>query len=256
MPLSLDAAKVTKTYGRGEAAVTALNSLDVSVEEGEFVAIMGASGSGKSTLLHVLAGLTGIDAGSITIGGSDIMAMNESARTRFRRQHMGIVFQSFNLVPVLSAIENVALPLTLDGVSVPEAHKKAEGLLAEVGLSGRALHKPDQLSGGEQQRVALARGLVNDPTLVLADEPTGNLDSRSQETVCKLLKKLHEQHQRSLVVVTHEIEVACWAQRVVILRDGQVAADLKGEAIASAESLGRHYREASPEMVTGEKAGV
>lgn len=247
MPHALNASGISKIYGRGDTAVAALDGLDLTVPEGQFTAVMGASGSGKSTLLHALAGLTGINQGTITIGEDDLLAMSERNRTRFRRKHMGIVFQAFNLVPVLTAAENVSLPLTLDGVAPAQANEKALALLEEVGLSARAAHKPDQLSGGEQQRVALARGLVNDPTLILADEPTGNLDSRSRETVCELLAKLHQQHQRSLVVVTHEVEVACWAQRVVILRDGRVAADLQGGAIANAETLARHYRETSPE---------
>lgn len=230
-----------KTYRTAEVQVDALQGLDLTIAIGSFTAIMGASGSGKSTLLHALAGLTDTDAGSIRIVGQDISQMDDDTLTRFRRDHLGIVFQAFNLVPVLSARENVALPLILGGTARAEALLQADAALAKVGLAPRAGHRPDALSGGEQQRVAIARALVAEPALILADEPTGNLDSVTATAICDLLAGLHQDEGRTLVIITHEPQVACRAERVVVLDDGAIVGDLSGEVVTNPTRLTQRY---------------
>jgi putative ABC transport system ATP-binding protein len=222
---TLELSAVTKRWGQGDRAVTALDRLDMQVERGSLTAIMGASGSGKSTLLHCAAGLCAIDQGKVLINGSDLGPMNDDQRTEFRRRHLGLVFQAFNLVPTLDAQDNVALPLLLDGAMESEARQKAEAVLQELGLADRRQHRPDQLSGGEQQRVAIARALVSDPDLILADEPTGNLDSRATAQVGAALQQHLGGASRGAVIVTHEVEVAAWAERVIVIADGRVADD-------------------------------
>ncbi len=239
----LSARDLHKRYGGVGAPIDALRGVDLDLGAGEFVAIMGASGSGKSTLLHLLAGLTTADRGSVHIGGSDLAAMNDRSLTRFRRARLGMVFQAYNLIPVLSARENVALPLSLAGTPAQRANEQADAALATVGLAERADHLPDQLSGGEQQRVAIARALVGDPAIILADEPTGNLDSVAGEMVCRLLAQLNAEHDRTLLLVTHEPAVARWAQRVLVLADGLVVADFPTAGIADAAALARRYQE-------------
>jgi len=231
-----------KRYRTAGGEVPALRGVELTVERGEFVAIMGASGSGKSTLLHAACGLTGVDAGSVAVAGETLAGMDDAALTRFRRHHLGIVFQAFNLIPVLSARDNAALPLTLDGTPAAEAAVKADAALAAVGLAERAEHRPDQLSGGEQQRVAIARALVAEPALIVADEPTGNLDSATTDRICKLLRELCDQG-RTVVVVTHEPAVARWADRVVVLADGRVVdAFAVAEAGDAVELAARYQR--------------
>jgi len=243
---------VAKTYRTDRSTVEALRGVDLAVPEGDFLAVMGASGSGKSTLLHVLAGLTAPDAGTVTVAGEDLAAMGDAALTRFRRRRIGIVFQAYNLVPVLTARENVALPLILDGVARVEALAKAGRLLDLVELGARAEHRPDALSGGEQQRVAIARALVADPALILADEPTGNLDSRAAELICALLARLNRDEGRTVVVVTHEALVAHHAGRVVVLADGRVRGELARADHPDAAALARAYLA----MVAGAEAGA
>ena len=206
----------------GPQAVAALQDANLSIAAGESVAIIGASGSGKSTLLHVLTGLTGCDQGTIRIGDQDLSQLNDDQLAAFRRQHIGIVFQQFNLVPVLSAVENVALPQLLDGANRNDALARATSALEAVGLEARADHTPDQLSGGEQQRVAIARALINEASLLVADEPTGNLDSQNAERITKLLVELGQQAERTLILVTHASEVAALCQRIVVLADGKI----------------------------------
>jgi putative ABC transport system ATP-binding protein len=199
-----------------------LRGANLQMQRGEFVALVGASGSGKSTLLNLLSGIDGADSGAIWVDGRNLIALNEAERTLFRRQHIGFVFQFFNLLPTLTVIENAALPLELAGASAKDAARKAQELLALVGLGERADSYPDVLSGGEQQRVALARALVHDPILVLADEPTGNLDEDTGAQVMDLLEQLTRQAGRNLVMATHNLDNARRADRVMHVREGKL----------------------------------
>ena len=210
---------VCKSFRQGDRPVMALDGVSLDVPAGRFVAIMGASGSGKSTLLHLMAGLAAADAGAVRINGTDIGHLNDYDLTLFRRRHIGLVFQSFNLIPTLTAEENVGLPLLLDGT---DGTARAVALLQKLGLGHRLGHRPDAMSGGEQQRVAIGRALVTDPAVILADEPTGNLDSANSVAVCELLRDLSTQQGKTIIMVTHEADVAAYAQEVVVLRDGKV----------------------------------
>jgi putative ABC transport system ATP-binding protein len=215
--------KVSKTYGRGSAAVCALNAVSLEVAKGEFLAVMGPSGSGKSTLLHLLAGLDAPSSGEIYLNDVPISKMSDDEITVFRRRNVGFVFQFFNLLPTLDAQENVALPLLLDGQSMKAATPKAARMLELVGLGHRRTHHPDELSGGEAQRVAIARALVFEPQLLIADEPTGNLDSRSGEEVLGLIRELKQRYVLTVVMVTHDQRAASYGDRIVMLRDGEIA---------------------------------
>lgn len=225
---------LTKIYGAASQPIYALNDINLAVEEGEFLAIMGPSGSGKSTALYLMGGLEQPSSGKVWLRDQDISALNDDALSRIRRESLGFVFQFFNLIPVLSAAENVAIPLILDGVPRSEALKRAEESLARVGLADRASHRPSELSGGQQQRAALARALVTKPAVVLADEPTGNLDSRSSDEVVQMLREAVDKWGQTLVLVTHDPRVAAHADRIVFLKDGKVADEnrLKGEGKA------------------------
>jgi len=214
---------VVMRLGAGESAITALSGVSLDVAAGEVLAITGASGSGKSTLLGLLAGLDQPTEGSITVDGIEITRLGEDALARFRRERIGYVFQSFHLIPTLTAAENVATPLEIAGVR--HALMRARELLAEVGLEARGAHYPAQLSGGEQQRVALARAVALRPALLLADEPTGNLDSTTGEQIIELLLALNRERQSTLVLVTHDEALARHADRVVTLRDGRIVAE-------------------------------
>ena len=218
-PLTLT--NVVKTFRQGDRPVNALDGVSLTVTPGRFVAVMGQSGSGKSTLLHLAAGLTTADAGSVRVAGTDLADMNDKKLTLFRRRQIGLVFQSFNLIPTLTAEENVALPLSLDKKLDDAGRETVVGLLDRLGMAPRRGHRPDAMSGGEQQRVAIARALVADPALVLADEPTGNLDSDNGRVVCELLRNLADEG-RTIVMVTHEPLVAAYAHEVVVLRDGRL----------------------------------
>jgi putative ABC transport system ATP-binding protein len=235
--------KVSKRFGRGEHAVAALRGVDLTVPRGQLLAVMGASGSGKSTLLHLIAALTPPDDGRILIGGQNIAEMNDRELTLFRRRHVGLVFQSFNLIPTLTAAENLALPLMLDRRDGAQTRRKADELLERLGLAARRGHRPDALSGGEQQRVAIGRALVTDPTVILADEPTGSLDSVNGRSVCELLRELSTVHGKTIVMVTHEPSVAVYAQEVAVLKDGRVIDRFPTEPFADSESLAAHYHE-------------
>jgi putative ABC transport system ATP-binding protein len=225
---------LTKIYGDDERQVRALDHVSLTIEAGEFVAIMGPSGSGKSTLLYLLGGLEKPSSGQVWINQNDLSAMNDDGLSQLRRQQIGFVFQFFNLIPVLTAQENVSMPLILDGMPRSEATQHADHALEKVGLSERKLHRPLELSGGEQQRVAVARALVTEPALILGDEPTGNLDSRSSDEVVALLRNVVDQWGRTLVLVTHDPRVAAHADRIVFLKDGQIVDEnhLKGHASA------------------------
>jgi putative ABC transport system ATP-binding protein len=222
----LDATAVTKKYHMGEVTVSALREVSFSVNKGEFVAVMGPSGSGKSTLLHLLGGLDEPTSGEIALAGHTITCLTDDEVTVVRRRKVGFIFQFYNLVPTLTAAENVALPLLIDGQYIEKHQQKIDGLLAMVGLADRRDHKPDQMSGGQQQRVAIARAFVNDPEIVLADEPTGNLDSQSGTAILELLRQSAEALQQTIVMVTHDPRAASYADRVVFLKDGRIVQNL------------------------------
>ncbi len=211
---------LTKIYGSGETAVTALDHVSFAVNPGEFVAIMGPSGCGKSTLLHLVGGLDRPTEGSVAIGGHNLTDLSDDKLTELRRKKIGFVFQFYNLIPVLNAVENAALPVTLDGVPQGEAKKRATDWLNKIGMSDRLSHRPDQLSGGQQQRVAIARALVAEPEIILADEPTGNLDTRSGDEIARLLRQASKEWNRSVVMVTHDPRIAAYADRIIFLKDG------------------------------------
>jgi len=213
---------LTRRYKMGDAFVDALRGVDLAIARGESVALVGPSGSGKSTVLNLIGGLDRPTSGQVWINGIELSASDERTLTRHRRQQVGFVFQSFNLLPRLTAEENVALPLMFSGVPEKERRARAQTLLERVGLGPRLAHRPTQLSGGEQQRVAIARALVGRPALLLADEPTGNLDTAIGAEIMSLLKKLNQAEGLTLLVVTHDPEVAAFADRIVKLRDGQV----------------------------------
>jgi len=219
-------ADVGKTYATGSVQVEALQGISIEVDRGEYVAIMGPSGSGKSTLMHILGCLDVPSTGSYDLAGEDVSSMSEDALAHVRNRQIGFVFQQFNLLPALSAWRNVELPLCYSGVGRSERKERALGALDRVGLGDRVDHRPGELSGGQQQRVAVARALVTDPALVLADEPTGNLDSHSTQDVLRLLDELHDQG-RTIVLITHEHDVAERAQRIVRILDGKI--DLDGQ---------------------------
>jgi putative ABC transport system ATP-binding protein len=221
MPL-IQTHDLTKIYGAGDAAVTALDHVSLNVKPGEFVAVMGPSGCGKSTLLHLVGGLDRPTNGRVIIDGHDLTDLNDARLTELRRRKIGFVFQFFNLIPVLNATENAALPLTLDGVKPADAKAKAVEWLKKIGLADRLHNRPDQLSGGQQQRVAVARALVAEPKLVLADEPTGNLDSRASEEIAALLRQVADAWGRAVLMVTHDPRIAAYADRIVFLKDGAI----------------------------------
>lgn len=229
MPI-LDAQHLHKTFVPplpGSAEVVAVRGIDLAVDAGDFVAITGASGSGKSTLLHMLGGITRPTSGHVLLEGVDLAALDDEALALVRRRRIGFVFQRYNLLPELSLVENVALPLVLDGVTQRRAHEAANEALRDVGLGERASHRPDALSGGEQQRGAIARALVIDPAIVLADEPTGALDSHNSQRVLELLRRLVDDRGQTVVLVTHDTAVAAVAHRTVRVRDGVIASDTR-----------------------------
>ena len=221
-PVIIEAQQVKKIYRNGHLRVEALKDINMAVEVGEMVAIMGPSGCGKTTLLNCLSGLDTIDEGNIFIQGDNLRDLSDSERTAYRARHMGFIFQDFNLLPVLSAVENVELPLLVSKVPRKKARQRALEMLDRVGLADRARHRPAELSGGQRQRVTIARALTNDPAIVWADEPTGNLDSETAQDILELLYRLNREHGQTLVVVTHDREVSKLANRVITMRDGQI----------------------------------
>jgi putative ABC transport system ATP-binding protein len=214
--------EVSKVYHRGPEAIQALNHLTLQIDSGEFVAITGKSGCGKSTLLHIIGGLEPPSAGRVLLDGRDLGLLSEPELTQFRRDRVGVVFQSFNLLPLLSLEENVALPRVLQGAPYEQAQGEAARWLGEVGLSGRRDHKPHQVSGGEMQRAAIARALINQPAVILADEPTGNLDSVTTAQILELFSHLHRQWRKIIVLVSHAPEAGQTADRVLRLKDGRL----------------------------------
>jgi putative ABC transport system ATP-binding protein len=213
---------LTKVYGTGDTAIVALDHINLTVKAGEFVAVMGPSGCGKSTLLHLIGGLDRPSDGNVSIDGQPLAKMSDNTITQLRRRKIGFVFQFFNLVPILSSVENAALPLLLDGANSTVTKEKATAWLTKVGLGQRLTSRPDQLSGGQQQRVAIARALIMDPVLVLADEPTGNLDTKSADEVADLLKQVAKTWGRAVLMVTHDPRIAAYADRIVFLKDGKI----------------------------------
>ena len=226
----LDAHDLYKVYQMGNVAVEALRGVNFHAEKGEFVAIMGPSGSGKSTFLHLLGGLDYATSGDIVIDGQSMSSLSDDDMAILRRQKIGFIFQFFNLLPTLSAAENVALPLLIDGRNVDDYQKDIADLLNLVGLGDRREHRPSQLSGGQQQRVAIARALITKPAIVLADEPTGNLDSNSSREVLELMKRSAKERQQTIVMVTHDAHAASYTDRVVYLRDGLIVHELADDA--------------------------
>lgn len=224
MTAAARARSLTKVYGEGEAQVVALDAVDIDIEQGRFTAIMGPSGSGKSTLMHCLAGLDSVTSGSVSIGEVELTGMKDKALTRLRRDQVGFVFQSFNLVPTLTAAENITLPMDIAGVK-PD-REWLDLVIDTVGLRSRLSHKPSELSGGQQQRVACARALASRPAIIFADEPTGNLDSRSGAEVLGFLRRSVEEFRQTIVMVTHDPNAASYAQRVVFLADGRIVDEM------------------------------
>ena len=234
---------VTKRFRQGDREVVALRGISLQVPRGQFLAVMGASGSGKSTLLHLVGGLTRPDEGKVVIDGTDIGALNDRELTLFRRRNIGLVFQSFNLIPTLTAEENVSLPLMLDRKNGQATGERIDELLTQLGLTDRRHHRPDAMSGGEQQRAAIGRALVTDPAVILADEPTGNLDSVNSKAVCELLRDLSHVHGKTIVMVTHEPSVAAYAQEVAVIKDGNLVNRFPTEEVDGSQQLALKYQE-------------
>lgn len=214
---------LTKVYGKGENEVRALDGVSFSVEKGEFVAIIGPSGSGKSTLLHILGAVDEPSSGKVFMDGKDVFKQNEEQLAIFRRRQVGLVYQFYNLIPVLDVVENITLPVQLDGRKVNR--ERLREIVALLGLHGREKHLPNQLSGGQQQRVSIGRALMNSPSVVLADEPTGNLDSKNSQEIMELLKKSNKKYNQTLIMITHDENIALQADRIIAIEDGHITRD-------------------------------
>jgi len=232
--LAVQATDVAKSYRRGKVTVPALTGLDLEVMRGETVSIIGPSGSGKTTLLNLVGGLDVPNRGKIVVDGTDLSNLKDGELTKFRLQKVGFIFQFYNLIPTLSAIENVEVPMTFAGVPAEERRSRAEGLLRSVGLQDRISHMPDEMSGGEQQRVAVARALANNPSLLLGDEPTGDLDSKSAKALMELLKAVRKDRKMTLIFVTHDPIVVARSDRAFAIRDGRIAHELSGKDLQNA----------------------
>ena len=250
----LEAKNLKKYYGEGDVQVRALDGVDLRIEEGEFCAIVGTSGSGKSTLLHMLGGLDYATSGSVTVAGKKIFELNENALTIFRRRHIGFIFQSYNLVPILSIYENIVLPLELDGRPVDEAF--VQDIVQTLGLQGKLHNLPGQLSGGQQQRVAIARALVTKPAIILADEPTGDLDSKTTQEVLGLLKLTGEQFHQTIVMITHNEALAQLCDRVIHIEDGKIVDDHLREMQTMHGEQTLHEMQVMHEAQTVQKGGA
>ena len=215
---------LTKIYGKDMAKVTALNNVSFSVEKGEFVAIVGASGSGKSTLLHIIGGVDRPTSGKVYIDGKDIFRFNDDKLAIFRRRQVGLIYQFYNLIPILNVEENITLPLALDNREV-DKHKLDE-MIKLLGLENRKTHLPNELSGGQQQRTSIGRALITNPTIILADEPTGNLDSKSSDEIVALLKKSNKEFKQTIIMITHNLEIAKCADRIIKIEDGKIVKEV------------------------------
>lgn len=216
---------LSKIYGKGETQVKALDDVSFEVEKGEFVAIIGPSGSGKSTLLHTLGGVDRPTSGKVLIDGADIYALNNDKLAIFRRRQIGLIYQFYNLIPILNVEENITLPLLLDGKEVDP--KRLDEIIDTLGLKGRIKHLPNQLSGGQQQRVSIGRSLINNPAIILADEPTGNLDSKNSKEILDLLKFSNKKYNQTLIMITHDQNIALEADRIITIEDGKISKDEK-----------------------------
>lgn len=222
----LETINLCKVYGKGETKVDALKNVSFSVEQGEFVAIVGPSGSGKSTLLHILGGVDSPTSGEVIISGTDISKLNETKLAIFRRRQIGLIYQFYNLIPILNVEENMTLPILLDGKKPDQVLLK--DLVDKLGLSDRLTYLPNQLSGGQQQRVSIGRALMNHPSLLLADEPTGNLDSANSREIVSLLRKFNRENKQTVIIITHDERIALSADRVIMIEDGMITRDSKG----------------------------
>jgi len=230
---------VTKTYQQGKIVVTALGGVSLSIEKGGFVALAGPSGSGKTTLLNIIGGLDSVDSGHVTVNGSNLDAMNQSELANLRLHNIGFIFQAYNLIPVLSALENVEFVMLLQGVPSAERRERARNILDDVGLKDTYNRRPAELSGGQQQRVAVARAIVSDPAIVLADEPTANLDSKTGQGLLEMMKEMNEKKKVTFIFSTHDKMVMDYARRLVLIRDGLVAGDEVKEGSGESESRDR-----------------
>lgn len=219
----LDVKNLSKTYGKGDTMVKALDNVSFSVEQGEFVAIIGPSGSGKSTMLHILGGVDVPTSGNVIINNTDISTLDETALAIFRRRQIGLVYQFYNLIPILTVEENLTLPLLLDGRKPDK--RQIDNLIDKLGLKHRLTHLPNQLSGGQQQRVSIGRALVNNPALMLADEPTGNLDSENSKEIIALLRHFNKEYKQTVIIITHDEKIALAADRVIEIEDGKIKRD-------------------------------
>lgn len=241
--IAVETFDLTKSYRRASGSFDALSEMNFRVAEGEFVAIMGASGSGKSTALHLMAGLTRPTRGRVEIEGQELSKMRDAALTKFRRRRVGVIFQSYNLIPHLTAEENILFPLRADGRRVDsELLERLREFWKELGIEDQLEQYPDALSGGQQQRVAIARALATDPAVILADEPTGNLDWTSSQNVCEIFNRVNREGGRTIILVTHEPAVAIWSDRVVILRDGKASNEAPTRDFKDAGELARFYQ--------------
>lgn len=225
----LEIRNLCKVYGKGETKVDALKNVSFDVEQGEFVAIVGPSGSGKSTLLHILGGVDSPTSGEVIISGTDISKLDETKLAIFRRRQIGLIYQFYNLIPILNVEENMTLPILLDGKK-PDKKLLAD-LVEKLGLTDRLKHLPNQLSGGQQQRVSIGRALMNHPALLLADEPTGNLDSENSKEIVSLLRKFNRENKQTVIIITHDERIALSADRVIAIEDGRITRDSKGSEV-------------------------
>lgn len=241
--LAVRTEQLVKTFRQGSLTIKALRGIDLSIQAGEFIAVMGASGSGKSTLLHLIAGLIRPTSGRVEVEGDDISTMSDRKLTLFRRRRVGLVFQSYNLIPHLTAEENILLPLRADRRSVKTGADRRHAVWEQLEIVDQLRQYPDTLSGGQQQRIALARALSMEPAILLADEPTGNLDSVSSQNICRMFDRLNREDGRTIAIVTHEPAVAIWAKRIVILSDGGLLADLETSSFKDAHELAAKYQE-------------
>lgn len=237
----LDAKNIHKTYSGRQKPVEVLKGIDLQLNSGSFSAIMGPSGSGKSTLMHILAGLLAPDQGSVSISDNDITSMKDKELTLFRRRNIGIVYQDYSLIPTLTVAENITLPVTLDGKHVNDS--KLQNILQLLGLSDRTSHRPSELSGGECQRVAIGRALITEPAVIFADEPTGNLDSIAGKSFCELLSKINKEQDATILMITHDCNVAAYAENIFILKDGVIVEKFKNEIVGNPKGINDKYLE-------------